>query len=106
MLDAERTQAALTHRRTRRTRSLATKRTPQHKSKSMGGPPRHERDAHAKNPGHRGSWGQAGRVGASGRVRGWSGQGLKEGVQGEGSAHLFVEDAEEVLDAIRFQGVG
>ena len=49
---------------------------------------------------------EAGRVGVSGRVRGWSGQGLKEGVQGEGSAHLFVEDAEEVLDAISFQGVG
>ena len=31
---------------------------------------------------------------------------MKEGVQGEGSAHLFVEDAEEVLDAISFQGVG
>jgi hypothetical protein len=36
------------------------------------------------------------------------GAGLERGCagQGEGSAHLFVEDAEEVLDAISFQGVG
>ena len=74
-------------------------------NKSRGAPSRLELDRHAKNPVHRGSCGQVGRVGTIGVACGRGGARLAKGVQGKGGAHLLVDDADQVLDAISFQGV-
>ena len=54
-------------------------------------------------------YGQAGRVGAIRVVwrarRGGACKGVQGVCKGQGAAHLPVDDAEEVLDATRFQGV-
>ena len=75
------------------------------RNKSWGPPSRLELDGHAKNPVHRGSYGRTGRVVAIGVacVRGRAR--LAKGVQGKGGAHLLVDDADQVLDAVSFQGV-
>ena len=75
------------------------------RNKSWGPPSRLELDGHAKNPVHRGSYGRTGRVVAIGVacVRGRAR--LAKGVQAKGGAYLPVEDADQVLYAVSFQGV-
>ena len=102
--DAERHRDALTQ--TDAPHALARDNFPATKQNKDRGPPsRLELDGHAKKPVHRGSCGQVGRVGTIGVACGRGGARLAKGVQGKGGAHLLVDDADQVLDAISFQGV-
>ena len=102
--DAERHRDALTQ--TDAPHALARDNFPATKQNKDRGPSsRLKLDGHAKNPVHRGSCGQVGRVGTIGVACGRGGARLAKGVQGKGGAHLLVDDADQVLDAISFQGV-